>query len=158
MNWMSSHSSASFFTPEVYSTHDDLILANTYNLAHTLLHRSNTTHLFIPIRSMQYLAIIEADTIWFVDSMAYAVQDGEGGRMITISWHPQGDTNREGLNQHVPCRVTYYGEEQDEIQRRLRNEFLQAMELVDQRYREQLPDKQEMRSLLFRSTPNDSVR
>ena len=159
MNRMSSpHSTASFFTPEAYATHDDLILAKTYNLAHTLLHRSEQNHLFVPILSMQYLAIIEASTFWFVDSMAYAVQDGEGGRIITISWKPQIEAHdREGLDQHMACHVTYYGDDQSEIQNRLRGEFLQAMELIDERYREKLPVDQGVRILPFRPVTDHSA-
>ena len=41
--------------------------APTYNLAITLLARSRDGCLFVPIRSLQYLAILDADEFVFVD-------------------------------------------------------------------------------------------
>lgn len=149
---MSSHETQSFFTPPVHSSHDEVILPSSYNLSQVLLKRSQTSHLFVPIRPMQYLAIIEADVFWFIDSMAYAVQDGEGGRLITVSWHPQlPPSERDSLEQPMPSTVTYYGANHEAVQNRLRSEFLQAMQLIDQRYRQTLPAGQGVRILPFRS-------
>lgn len=87
---------------------------------------------------MQYLAIIEADTFWFVDSLAYAVRGTEGGRMITVSWHPvQSASQRDSLEQHMDCRVVFYEKDMNDVQTRLRGEFYQAMQLLDERYRDQ---------------------
>jgi hypothetical protein len=43
--------------------------AETYNLALTLLARSTSGNLFIPIRSMQYLAILDAEEWVFLDGV-----------------------------------------------------------------------------------------
>lgn len=153
MTYQETHS---FFLPEAYSSHDDLILSRTYNLAHLLLHRSQAQHLFVPIRTMQYLAIIEEEVFWFVDSMAYAVQDGEGGRLITLSWHPQlAPAQREGLDQPMASTVIYYGSDHSEVQARLPGEFLNAMTLMDQRYREAIPPNQRARILPFSQRSTD---
>ena len=86
---------------------------------------------------MQYLAIIEADTFWFVDSLAYAVRNNEGGRLIAVSWHPVlSARDRANLNQHMTCRVIFYGEDRSDIQTRLQRELFTALQLLDQRYRE----------------------
>jgi len=46
--------------------------ATTYNLAIKLLARCETKQLFIPIRSMQYMAIVDAEEFVFVDSQRNA--------------------------------------------------------------------------------------
>jgi len=137
---MTAHDKQSFFTPEEFSCQKSRLTSATYNLAHILLNRNQLDHLFIPIRSMQYLAVIEQSHFWFVDSQAYAVQDNEGGRLIRISWHPIMDpSQRTGLNQPIDCRVVFYGKDMNDIQRRLIGEFYQAMSLVDRRHSQSLP-------------------
>jgi len=134
---MTAHDSQSFFTPDAFFCQQTRLLSQTYNLAHVLLNRSDTKHLFVPIRSMQYLAIIEKDAFWFVDSLAYAVRGDEGGRLIRVSWHPvirAGE--RTGLNQNMDCRVIFYGKDMRDIQNRLNKEFYESMQLMDQRHRD----------------------
>ena len=136
---MTAHDTQSFFTPDEFSKKTSRLPSATYNLAHVLLNRSQSSHLFIPIRSLQYLAIIEQNTFWFVDSMAYAVRGNEGGRLIRISWQPLLEENqRDALNQHMDCKVVFYGEDMSEIQTRLNSEFYQAMLQIDQRHRDSL--------------------
>lgn len=136
---MTAHDTQSFFTPDEFSSKETRIISRTYNLAHVLLHRSQSDHLFVPIRSLQYLAIIEKNAFWFVDSLAYAVRGDEGGRLIRVSWHPLISANeRDGLTQHMDCRVVYYGEDMSEIQNRLCNEFYQSMLEIDKRHRDSL--------------------
>jgi len=135
---MVAHDTQSFFKPDEFFCQQEQLLSQTYNLAHVLLNRSQAEHLFVPIRTMQYLAIIERDIFWFVDSLAYAVRENEGGRLITVSWHPlTGEDGRSGLTQHMGCRVVYYGKDMSEVQNRLRGEFFQAMQSMDQRYRDE---------------------
>ena len=136
---MTAHDTQSFFTPDEFSCQETRLLSQTYNLAHVLLNRSQSSHLFIPIRSLQYLAIIEKDAFWFVDSLAYAVRGDEGGRLIRVSWHPLISAHeREGLTQNMDCRVIFYGEDMTEIQKRLNSEFYQSMLQIDQRHRDTL--------------------
>ena len=154
---MTAHDTQSFFTPDEFSCQSSHILANTYNLAHTLLNRSQSDHLFIPIRSLQYIAIIENDAFWFVDSLAYAVRGEVGGRLIRISWHPLVKANqRDDLTQHVDSKVVFYGNDMQEIQTRLINEFYQAMLLIDQRHRESLITNYKVNILPLKPTPNNS--
>jgi len=134
---MTAHDTQSFFTPDEFLYQQTRLASQAYNLAHTLLKRSQSSHLFIPIRSLQYLAIIEMDTFWFVDSLAYATRGDEGGRLIRISWSPIVAANqREALTQHMDCRTIFYGGDMQEIQNRLNGEFYQAMLQIDQRHRD----------------------
>ncbi len=134
---MTAHDTQSFFTPEPFLCLKTTLLARSYNLTQVLLKRSQSDHVFIPIRNLQYLAIIERDVIWFVDSQAYATRGDEGGRLVTISWQPViPDGQREGLTQPLDNRVIFYQQDMSEIQSRLCGEFFQAMQLLDQRYRD----------------------
>lgn len=145
---MTAHDTQSFFTPDEFSSHQSKLLAAIYNLAHVLLHRSKSDHLFIPIRSLQYLAIIEKNTFWFVDSLAYAVRGDEGGRLIRVSWQPLiVAAERDDLTQPMDCNVVYYGEDMSEINKRLNGEFYQAMLQIDQRHRDSLTGHDNIRIL-----------
>ena len=136
---MTAHDSQSFFTPDEFFCQKYRLLSKTYNLAHILLNRSQSSHLFIPIRSLQYLAIIEQNIFWFVDSLAYAVRGDEGGRLIRVSWQPLINVNqRESLNQNMDCQVIFYGDDMSDIQNRLNSEFYKAMLQIDQRHRDSL--------------------
>jgi len=150
---MTAHDTQSFFTPDEFSRKKSRLLAAAYNLAHVLLNRSQSSHVFIPIRSLQYLAIIEKNAFWFVDSLAYAVSGNEGGRLIRVSWHPIiSATERDGLTQHMDCEVIYYGEDMSDIQTRLTGEFYQAMLQIDQRHRDSLPSNGKIKILPLKST------
>lgn len=134
---MTAHDTQSFFTPDEFLCEQSRLYSQTYNLAHVLLNRSESDHIFVPIRTMQYLAIIEQNTFWFVDSLAYAVRGDEGGRIVRVSWHPVNSANeRESLTQNMDCRVIFYGRDMHDIQTRLSVEFYKAMQLVDQHHRE----------------------
>ena len=105
-------------------------------------------------RSLQYLAIIEKNAFWFVDSLAYAVRGDESGRLIRVSWHPVINANqREGLTQHMDCRVIFYGEDMSEIQTRLNSEFYQSMLQIDQRHRDSLNTNCKVSILPLKFTP-----
>ena len=136
---MTAHDTQSFFKPDEFSCQDSTILANCYNLAHILLKRSRSDHLFVALRSLQYLAIVEDNSFWFVDSMAYAVRGDEGGRLIRVSWHPTKTANeRKSLTEHMGCRVIFYGGDMKEVQTRLTTEFYKELLLIDQHHLEKL--------------------
>jgi hypothetical protein len=94
--------------------------AATYNLAHTLLHQSSTGCVFVPIRSMQYMAVIDREEFIFVDR--------EGARMIEISWQKFDPHQRTSLDDPVPYEAVYYGEKAEETMKRLQGEFHKALE------------------------------
>lgn len=132
---MNPNDQLTLFLPTEVARQSSTIPADMFNLAHTLLNRTESKYVFIPIRSMQYLAVIEMHDIWFVDSQAYAVKKHVGGRMITVSWHTRDEADRESLDQHIPMDIVFYDQDMTEIQLRLRGEFYKAMQLMDERYR-----------------------
>jgi hypothetical protein len=139
---MNTHNQQTFFLPDPCTDKSSVIRAETYNLAHTLLNRSDSGYVFVPIRNMQYLAVIDGHDIWFVDSQAYAVSHNEGGRLITISWHTDPAMERHALNENIPLRVVFYANNMGDTQLRLSGEFHSSMLLMDGRYRDQqIPDE-----------------
>lgn len=131
-----------FFLPAEVSRRNWSAPAVIYNLYRALLGRSATGNVFVPIRPMQFMGVMDSDEIVFVDSQSYAVSKNEGGRLILVAWKFSGSRDRESLTDPVPCEVVFYEKNNNDIQLRLIAEFRQALALLDQRYRnEQLPAK-----------------
>jgi hypothetical protein len=96
--------------------------ASTYNLAITLLVRCASEHLFVPIRSMQYLAIVDIKEFVFID--------GERKCWIDIAWQDFQSQARTSLDQPVAYEAVYYRENQAEIMSRLQREFPVALRVL----------------------------
>ena len=155
---MSGDNTETFFLPEEYERKDWSVPADIYNLYRSLLNKSSTGNVFVPIRSMQFLAVLDKNEIIFVDSLAYAVSDSQGGRIILISWKFTSHHDRESLTDAVPCEVVYYARKDSTAQLRLVTEFKQAMDLMDQRYRDKKIPAEGARILtLKKSAPLDSL-
>lgn len=93
--------------------------ASTYNLAITILARNDSKHLFVPIRSMQYMAIIDAEEFVFID--------GERRCWIDIAWQNFQRQEREALDQPIVYDAVCYRENLTEIMLRLQSEFPLAL-------------------------------
>lgn len=109
----------SFYRDEEISREPCTLPAATYNLAHTLLMQSGQGCLFVPIRSMQYMAVIDHEEIIFVDR--------EGARMIELAWQHFNPKGRSSLAEPVPYELVYYMEKGRETMKRLAGEFYQAL-------------------------------
>lgn len=93
--------------------------AATYNLAHNLLVRSPNGCLFVPIRSMQYLAILDAEEFVFLD--------GERKCWIDIAWQDFRPQVRASLDEPVPYRAAYYQPDAAQLMMRLQAELPRAL-------------------------------
>ena len=93
--------------------------ATTYNLAHVLLARAAGGCLFVPIRSMQYLAVLDNEEFIFVDR--------EGGRMIEIAWRRFRPGERSALDAPVAYEAVYYSAAAVQVMPRLQGEFHKAL-------------------------------
>lgn len=96
-----------------------MLPAATYNLAHTLLSRSASGCLFVPIRAMQYLAILDAEEFVFLD--------GERKCWIDIAWQEFRPQARNSLDDPVPYQAIYYQPETAKLMSRLQAEFPRAL-------------------------------
>lgn len=107
--------------PEIYREVRHLP-ASTYNLAITLLSRCTTQHLFVPIRSMQYMAIVDNEEFVFID--------GERKCWIDIAWQNFKPQARDALDQPVAYQAVYYRENMSEIMARLQSELPVALQAL----------------------------
>jgi len=93
--------------------------AATYNLARTLLARSHTGNLFIPIRAMQYLAILDEEELVFLD--------GERKCWIDIAWRKFKPQARASLTDAVEYEAVYYRDNAVLLMSRLQAELPRAL-------------------------------
>lgn len=139
---MTSVVTETFFLPNEVGRKAWSVPAEIYNLYHSLQLRCQIGHVFVPIRSMQFMAVLDKNEIVFVDSQSYAVSERQGGRLILIAWQFAESHDRDALTDPVPCEVVYYQQDNSDLQLRLIAEFRRALALLDQRYRDaQMPPK-----------------
>jgi hypothetical protein len=125
-----------FFRPEEVAREQVNLPAPLFNRCILLLNRSVIRNVFVPVRTMQYQAVIDSDEIIFVDNQGYAVQDSKGGRLIVLAWEVALHGPRDSLNEPVPIEVVYYGPERHETHRRLMGEFPKAIDTYESRLKE----------------------
>lgn len=99
--------------------------ADHYRLIRLLFHRNERDSLFVPIRSMQYLGIIDREEVVFVD--------GLGARAIELAWREFQTGERNDLLAPVGYTCIHYRSGGGEIMPRLQNEFFKALKLLQQR-------------------------
>lgn len=99
--------------------------AEHYNKIRLLFSRVGRESLFVPIRSMQYLAIVDREEIVFVD--------GQGPRRIELAWRDFQTGERQDLREPVAYSCIYYNDKGGAIMNRLQSEFLKATELMRDR-------------------------
>ena len=97
-----------------------LLPAATYNLALTLLARSATGNLFVPIRSMQYMAILDAEEWVFLD--------GERKCWIDVAWRHFRPQVRTSLEDPVEYEAAFYQTTARDLMFRLQAELPRALQ------------------------------
>jgi len=140
-----------FFRPDQpFSSEHTTLPADIVNGLRRLLTRCGGDCVFLPVRSMQYQAVIDRDEVVFVDAVGgYAHQDGEGGRLIRIAWR-WGSGPRDSVCEPVPCEVIHYFADLKETQWRLVGEIRAALEVVEGRRLHQAAPACERRVVPFR--------
>ena len=94
--------------------------AAQYNLARMLQSRSPRGVAFVPIRSMQVLAILDAEEFVFVDS--------QYKQLAVLAWHGFRSQERMSLDDPVPFEVVFFRPDASVLQRRLQPELFKAMQ------------------------------
>lgn len=100
--------------------------AAVYNLAHTLFARGGDA-VFVPIRSMQVLAVIDRDEIVFVDS--------QRKHQVETAWQCFAPRNRAALDAPVPYEAVHYGKHSAAMTMHLQAEFARALQVFADRQR-----------------------
>lgn len=104
--------------------------AVTYNLAHTLLARAGSC-LFVPIRNLQYMAVLDAEEFIFVDSQNKA--------WVELAWQRFRPQARASLDERVPFELVHYLPKAEETMQRLTGEFHQALQQLANRQKPDAP-------------------
>ncbi|HYE36193.1 hypothetical protein [Methylocaldum sp.] len=118
------------YTKEVFHRSRELkretrtLPAIVYNLSRTLLYRSGEKALFVPVRSMLYLAVIDLEEIVFLDG---AVSRSN----IVLAWQNFRARERSALDEPVPYEAVYYTEDSLNIMQRIQSEFQRALRQMD---------------------------
>lgn len=131
-----------FFRPHLeFARVPSALPAEICNGLQLLLFGEGRRPVFLPIRSMQYQAIVDREEVIFVDGNGgYAHQDGEGGRLIRIAWQ-RARLPRDSLAAPVSYEIVYYFAGLEETQRRLVGETRTALRSMLERQRDRsLPD------------------
>ncbi len=113
-------SEESFYRPDAFSTEERTLPASLYNIARLLIGKSEFGNVFVPIRSMQYLAVLDLTEFIFVD--------GAGNRSIAISWQKFRPDMRSALTEAVPFQAVYYSPEAVLVMKRLQGDFARALD------------------------------
>jgi hypothetical protein len=125
-----------FFLPDEIDRETSRLPADIYNTAHSLLSRSETECVFVPVRTLQMFGVVTLDEIVFVDALTYTKQGNEGGRVIQLAWQFNHGHDRDALDQPIEIDVVFYLEQGRAAQQRLVREFRDALALMDRRYRQ----------------------
>jgi hypothetical protein len=99
--------------------------AEYYRKILLLFSRRGDSSLFVPIRSMQYLAIVDKEEIVFVD--------GQGPRFIELAWRDFHPGERQDLRAPVTYTCVYYEQKGNVAMARLQVEFFKALEMLEER-------------------------
>lgn len=99
--------------------------AAVYNLAHVLLARAPQGCLFVPLRAMQYLAVLDREEFIFVDR--------EGGRFIELAWRGFRPADRDSLDAPIAYEAVYYSPGAAAVMTRLQGEFGRALKQLEDR-------------------------
>lgn len=117
--------SESFYREDPIEVHASALPAELYNLTRRLLARGGAGCLFVPIRSMQYLAVIDAEEIIFVDR--------EAKHLVELAWRGFRPQARERLTEPVAYEIHLYLDKGRGIQARLQGEFFKALRDMERR-------------------------
>ncbi len=93
--------------------------AAVYNAALLLLEHNGDGVVFVPIRSMQFLAVIDREEIIFLDA--------EHKSLVDIAWQNFRPQLRNSLTEPVPYEAVYYNKGAKETMNRLLVEFPPAL-------------------------------
>ncbi len=104
--------------PEIASA-PRLLPGAVYNQAHALLARSATGSVFVPLRAMQYMAILDAEEFVFLD--------GNNKCWIDIAWRHFRPQQRGSLDDPVAYEAVYYRAHAADLMPRLQAELPRAL-------------------------------
>jgi len=139
-----------FFRPAETARERVTLPAPLVNRCQLLLQHAVARNVFIPIRSMQFQAVLDQSEIIFVDNQGYAVSEGQGGRLIVLAWDVALRGARDSLSSPVPIEIVYFSSDGHDIHRRLMSEFPRALDRVEARLKDAQDEQRTATILPFR--------
>lgn len=115
-----------FYRKDEMGSEQRLLPAAVYNSTRLLLEHSEAACVFVPIRSMQYLAVIDHEEIIFVDAIA-------GRRHVEFAWRRFQPQVRSDLVSPVPYTFVHYEHKALETMRQAQGEFSRFVHLQRER-------------------------
>lgn len=101
------------------------LAASLYNRAHLLLTHAERDYLFLPLRRIQYLAVMDREEVIFVD--------GAGDRRIELAWRHFRPQARDALTDAVPYTLEIYRPRGFDTIKHLQADFFEAIYQLEQR-------------------------
>lgn len=120
-----------FFRPEETGRETSRIRADLFGYCRKALARSVTDCAFVPVRSMQLLAVVTHNEVVFVDNLNYAVHEGRGGRLIMLAWDLSRSGQRDSLDEPVPVEIVLFHDSSLDLHNRLISEFPGALQTLE---------------------------
>jgi hypothetical protein len=114
-----------FYRPPEIAREVRHLPAPVYNLSHRLLAESETGCVFVPIRSMQYMAVLDDEEYIFVHR--------EGRRMIELAWRNFHPGARGALTEAVAYDLVRYSPSASATMARLQGEFHLALQALEKK-------------------------
>lgn len=106
----------------IYAQETRTLPAHVYNLALNLLHNTPQRVLFVPIRAMQYLAVLDDEEWVFLDGVRKC--------WIDIAWQYFQPQQRNSLSDAVAYQAVYYQAESSLLMNRLQHELPLALKAL----------------------------
>lgn len=132
----------SFYRGKTLGSESKCLPGPIYNEMRLLYQRSGKSCLFVPIRSMQYMAVIDDEEIIFVDS--------QRKRVIEFSWQKFSPQSRNSLEDPVPYEFVYYDTQALKTMLRAQGEFsLCIHQMTERKQAQQKPKKSDHTVLKF---------
>lgn len=119
----------SFYRDNTVGSEPRLLPAEQYNAMRLLLDFSGKPCVFVPVRTMQYMAVIDHEEVIFVDS--------QNKTDVEFAWRWFQPQVRESLSDPVPYTLEYYKPRALENMRRMQGEFFQHVQILAGRMRQQ---------------------
>lgn len=117
----------SFYRGDPVSSTQRTLPAEIYNAMRLLFESCGEEAMFVPVRSMQYLAVIDREEVIFVDR--------HRARQIEFAWQNFRPQLRQGLGDAVPYTLVCYEESAAETMKRALWEFYGALRQLAERRR-----------------------
>lgn len=142
------HTKETFYRGAALGNEPRSLPAATYNLMRLLFQHCGESCLFVPVRSMQYQAIIDQSEIIFVDAYRRTV--------VEFAWQKFNPQSRNSLTDPVPYQFVYYDKQALETMPRMQGEFMRFLYQFNERQQRNNPSQHSEDNIIQLGQPDDT--